>query len=145
MPMIPDQLRVDPPKAVRFAKLLAACLLWMLVVTPTSWAQDEPIVINSEGGNTGFLDDDDPSRVILVFFGGVDVAMGNRRLQGETVVAVLQRGNGEEKDSKMGAEQSILPDSRVIELFVDGNLDRATFRQIVVNSLGKQSWKPSTD
>lgn len=32
-----------------------------------------------------------------------------------------------------------------IEVFVDGNLDRASFRQVIVNSLGTQGWNDSTD
>ena len=105
----------------RFMGVLAAALLWLLVATPSTLAQTGPIVIRSEGGNTGFPDADNPERIVLVFFGGVDVAMGDRRMRGDTLVAVLQKGAFQDNDSTIGAGESILPDDRVVELFVDGN------------------------
>lgn len=106
----------------RFMGVLAAALLWLLVATPSTLAQTGPIVIRSEGGNTGFPDADNPERIVLVFFGGVDVAMGDRRMRGDTLVAVLQKGAFQDNDSTIGAGESILPDDRVVELFVDGNV-----------------------
>jgi lipopolysaccharide assembly outer membrane protein LptD (OstA) len=135
----------DQPEVLRFrsgvrgsrlARCVGLAIVWLLLAAPLGRAQSEPVVIRSEGGNTGFPDDDDPDRLVLVFFGGVDIAWGDRRMRGDTLVAILQRGGNENSSSKLGAGESILPGANVLELFVDGDV---TLQEKDEQVLGAQS------
>ncbi len=109
-------------RRARWAVLLALALAFLGLGASGLHAQSDPIVVRSEGGNTGFPDADDPERIIWVFFGGVDIAQGDRRMRGDTLVAVLKRSAHGTGKSKIGAGESVLPGSRVLELFVDGDV-----------------------
>jgi lipopolysaccharide assembly outer membrane protein LptD (OstA) len=120
----------------RFAGLAGVVLLWLIAVGSTAHGQSEPITIRSQGGNTGFPDDDDSNRIVMVFFGGVDIVQGSRRMRGDTLVAILERSANEATASKFGSGESSLPSDHVVELFVDGHV---TLQEMDEQVLGASS------
>ncbi|MDG2150432.1 MAG: LPS assembly protein LptD [Planctomycetota bacterium] len=125
----PDQpfvSRITRPPAraqrIRLGGLLGLALLWVMVAGSAVYGQSESVVIRSQGGNTGFLDEDDPNRIVMVFFGGVDITQGNRQMHGDTLVAILQRSAVTATTSRLGSDESTLPSDHVVELFVDGRV-----------------------
>ncbi len=120
---------------LRRAALAIACVLACLAA-PAASAQSDPVVVRSEGGNTAFPDDEHSDRIVWVFFGGVDVAQGDLRLRGDTLVAVLRRSAEPGDESRIGPGESLLPGSRIVELLVHGDV---TMEQGSERILGAQS------
>jgi len=115
---------------------------WCLLgLAPLAAAQSEPFVFNNMGTHVGFPDEADPNRQVLVLLGGVEVVQGDRRLLGDVIVAIVQRGGPSPAaaarpaaDSPAGA--TIVPSEKVLELLVDGEV---TFEQGNEQIVGAQS------
>ena len=121
------------PPGVSIALL---CLLAFLGGTSGVLAQLEPAsaVIRWEGGNYGFVDDEDPTKIVSVFFGGVDLVQGQRRVRGDTLVAVMRREIDPDDAGQIGLGEALIPGSQILEIFVDGNVSLEEGDELVMGA-----------
>ena len=112
------------------------CLLAVLGGTSSVLAQLEPAsaVIRWEGGNYGFVDEDDPTKIVSVFFGGVDLVQGQRRVRGDTLVAVMRREVDPDAAGQIGLGEALIPGSQILEIFVDGNVSLEEGDELVMGA-----------
>jgi hypothetical protein len=114
-----------PDRRARRAPRTAALLLALLALAGQARAQadESATLIRPQGPQYGFPDPDDPARFVWVFLGGVEVQRGARLARGDSLVAVLRRGAGAEAPSAPPPGGVLLPDARLLELFLDGNVE----------------------
>ena len=112
----------SPERRARSAPWALVLALLALAAGAFAQAADGTTVIRPLGPQYGFPDPDDATRFVLVFLGGVEVLRGARLARGDSLVALLRRGG--DADAPATPEQGVLlPDARLLELFLDGNVE----------------------
>ncbi|GJM21911.1 MAG: hypothetical protein DHS20C15_18260 [Planctomycetota bacterium] len=134
----------------RLAVLLGVCALLVWGAPRAAAQSNAPIQVRTLGNQHGFTDEREPDRTVVVFQGGVEVQQGARLLLARRLVLVLRGGaSGSDADgstdddaSSLPAPESsntgyIVPGSRVLELFLEGDvtLDEANERVVGAESI----------
>lgn len=101
----------------------ARALLLLLLLAAAPAAQVTGLTqITPRGPQFGFPDPEDPTRYVWVFLGGVELQQGPRTARGDSLVAVLRR-DAAAPAVPPAAGTALLPDARILELFLDGHVE----------------------
>jgi hypothetical protein len=105
-------------------------LLLLLCCADVARGQDlAPLIPVKLGSEFGFRDPDNPDHHVIVVIGGVELTQGPRRLLADTLVLVLDTG-----DDDTPGLGPVIPASKVVEVFLDGNVTIEEGGELVVGA-----------
>jgi len=105
-------------------------LLLFLLFGDVALGQDlDPLIPVRVGSEFGFRDPDSPDRYVIVVIGGVELKQGPRRLLADTLVLVLDTS-----DDDTPGLGPVIPASKFVEAFLDGNVTVEEGDEIVVGA-----------